>query len=532
MAGISINLAGDFSKLDELKSKAGKAAASIKSAFGSDLGKKMFAGVGVAAAAAFAGVVAAVKSAVDAGGELQDMMARTGAAGKGLVIMQRAFENAGLAASQVPAVLNKMQKALAGVNEEGEPTNEAFAKLGLSIQDLLTLDPVAAFQQIQSAISGIQDPAQRTAIAMELFGKSGGELLAVFQDSGAFSQAEQQVGSLGDTLADNAAALDAVGDAFGALDTKVQQVGAEVAVALLPQLEQLSEWLNATDFSAIGGGIGILAEKAIAFGSALADLAKYMPLMIAMEKIAGLVIGTDADPVKAAEMAAGMADPNYKRSDTATAPRTAQNLGYTDTPATATVPKTEAELNKEADLVQKAAEAAEKKAEAERKSAAEKAKSRAAALEEYNLDSAILSARLKSDAAKLASLEREKKIREEMKRLESAGFTTAEARKPAEAKVDAEAAATKKEDAAKKAEDERQKIQDTLQGKLDSARDQIDGQQFSSTIGSISSMQRIGGGGGAVGSGLDYARQAADLQREANTLMRQLIEVSRNPVEV
>jgi hypothetical protein len=231
-------------------------------------------------------------------------------------------------------------------------------------------------------------------------------------------------------------------------------------------------------------------------------------------------------------MAAGMADPNYKRSDTATAPRTAQNLGYTDTPATATVPKTEAELNKEADLVQKAAEAAEKKAEAERKSAAEKAKSRAAALEEYNLDSAILSARLKSDAAKLASLEREKKIREEMKRLESAGFTTAEARKPAEAKVDAEAAATKKEDAAKKAEDERQKIQDTLQGKLDSARDQIDGQQFSSTIGSISSMQRIGGGGGAVGSGLDYARQAADLQREANTLMRQLIEVSRNPVEV
>ena len=532
MAGISINLSGNFQALDDLKSKAGKAAASIKSAFGSDLGKKMFAGVGVAAAAAFAGVVAAVKSAVDAGGELQDMMARTGAAGKGLVVMQRAFENAGIAAAQVPAVLNKMQKALTGLNEEGEPTNQAFAKLGLSINDLLQLDPVAAFQQIQTAIAGINDPAQRTAIAMELFGKSGGALLAVFQDSGAFAQAEQQVGSLGATLAENAAALDAVGDAFGALDTKLQQVGAEVAVALLPQLEQLGEWLNRTDFSAIGGGIGIIAEKVVSFGTALAEVAQYMPLMIAMEKIAGLVIGTDADPVKAAEMAAGMADPNYTRSDTATAPRTAGNLGYTDTPATATAPKSEADIKQEADAADKAAKAAAQKAAADQKAAEAAAKSRALAQEQYNLDTAILSARLRGDAAGVAAAERKKKIYEEIKRLESAGFTTAEARGPAEAKVDAEAKATAQEDAKKSAEDERRKIQDTLQGKLDGARGKIDDQQFQSSVGSISAMQRVGGGGGAVSSGLDYARQAADLQREANSLMRQLIEVSRNPVEV
>ena len=514
MAGISITLGGNFSKLDELKDKAQKTAASVKSAFGSDLGKKIFGGVAIAATAAFAGVVASVKSAVDAGGALNDMMARTGASGEGLVVMQRAFENAGMAASQVPQALNKMQKALAGVNEEGEPTNQAFQKLGLSVGELIGLDPVAAFQKIQASISSIQDPASRTAIAMELFGRSGGEMLAVLTDSSAFSSAAEQVGGLGKTLSDNAAALDAVGDAFGALDTKVQQIGAEVAVALLPQLESLSGWLNETDFSAVGGGIGILAEKISSVASAFAGMAEYMPLMIVLQKFADMAIGTTADPKKAAEMAAKMADPNYvpTRDQPQAGPTLGGNPELTDPKkqATAKAKKSEPQGHSLADAIEKAKEAAAKKA---------------AAVEEYNMDSAILSARLRGDAIKLASLEREKKIREEIKRLESSGFSAKEARRPAEAKVDAEKKATDQEDA-------RKKIQDTLQGKLDTVKGKMDGQQFQSSLGPISDMQRVGGGGGAVSSGLDYARQSADLQREANGLIRQLIDLTRTPPEV
>lgn len=531
MAGISINLAGNFGKLDELKDKAHKTAGSIKAAFGSNIGKAMFAGVAAASAAAFAGVVAAVKSAVDAGGELNDMMARTGAAGKGLVIMQRAFENAGMAASQVPQALNKMQKALAGVNEEGQPTNEAFAKLGLSISELLTLDPVEAFKQTAEAISSIQDPAQRTAIAMELFGKSGGEMLAVLTDPAAFSGAAEQVGSLGDTLAANAAQLDAVGDAFGALDTKVQQIGAEVAVALLPQLEALGQWLNETDFSAVGGGIGIIVEKIASLGETLSELSKYMPLMILMNKMADITVGGDADPEKAKKMAEEWAanDPMHGKSRTDVE---AQKK------ATAEQVRSDAESakgakgrEKDAKDAERAAKAAEKKAEAERKATAEKEKSKAAAVEDYNMESRILSARLAGDKIRLAALEREKAIREEIKRLESAGFTKAEATRPAEAKVDAEKKAADKEAARKQAQDQKTALQEKLAGKVNQTREKLDDLQYQSSVGSISSMQRVGGGGGAVGSGLDYQRQVADLQREANGYLRELIEVSRQPIE-
>jgi hypothetical protein len=535
MAGISINLAGNFTKLDELKDKAQKTSASIKSAFGSNLGKAMFGGISVAAAAAFAGVVAAMKSAIQAGGELSDMMARTGADGAKLVVLQRAFENAGMAASSVPQVLNKMQKALAGVNEDGQETGNAFAKLGLSVGTLMAMDPAAAFRATSEAIARLPDPAQRAAAAMELFGRSGGELLVLMTDTTAFSAAEEQVGSLAQTLADNAAQLDAVADALELLDVKMQQVGVELAVALMPQLTAFANWMNETDFSSVGAGLGDMAEKIISFAQGIADVVKYIPAFMVLDKLANAAFGGDADPVKAKEKAKreidalmesqGWTGKGTGKSDSEAAAEKAANIAN---PFADARDQSKRDAEKQAEkAAEKAAKDAEKKADSDKKASEERARSRAAAMEEYNLESAMLSARLKGDAQKLAALEREKKIREEIDRLTRAGFTADEARRPAEAKVDAEKKAAEQEQARKDAEDEKKKIQETLQGKLADVQGRIEGQEFQSTVGAVSSMQRIGGGGGAVSSGLDYARQSADLQREANNYLRQLIDLNR-----
>lgn len=530
MAGISITLAGNFAKLDELKSKAHKTASSIKSAFGSDMSKAMFAGVAAGAAAAFAGVTAAVKKAVDAGGELNDMMARTGAEGKGLVIMQRAFENAGMAASQVPQALNKMQKALTGLNEDGEPTSKAFDKLGLSIANLIGLDPVEAFQQVSSAISAIEDPAKRSSIAMELFGRSGGEMLAVLSDPAAFANAEKQVGGLGQTLADNAARLDMVGDAFGALGTKVEQIGAEVAVALLPQLEAIANWLDETDFQTVGTAIGIAAEETGRWAQRIAEVVEYLPVFAAVRKLMEIASG-GGSAITADDQAKGlaMAQEWAKNGSNESRPQkeAKRREAAAQSTAEAAAMKAAKDQGSAGKQAEKSTKEAEKKADAERKAAEEKAKSRAEAIEEYNLESAILSARLRGDAEKLAALEREKKIREEIARLEQAGFTGAEARGPAAAKVDAEEKAKKADMARQDAEKEIREAEDFLRGRLEDVGRRQEGLQYQSSIGAVSSMRSIGGGGVAVASGLDYARQAADLQREANGLMRTLIDLVR-----
>lgn len=508
MAGISINLAGDFSALDDLRTRAAATAASVKDAFGSNIGKALFGGIAVAGAAAFAGVVAGVKSAIDAGGELNDMMARTGAAGEGLVVMQRAFENAGMAASQVPAALNKMQKALAGVNEEGEPTATVFGKLGLSIAELTALDPVAAFQKIQESISSIADPATRTAMAMQVFGKSGGEMLAVMTDATAFEQAAEQVGALGKTLSDNAAALDAVGDAFGSLDTKLQQIGVQVAVALLPQLTELGDWMSKTDFSAVGTGIGAIAASVTSLGDALAWVADNSGLQAFANATIGLESTRTAlkmDDEKQVFKVPTEAE-WQKNAAAGRQRRRASALGAADEIFGAILPKFDP----------KAAASEEAAAEKAKKEAAAQQGSRAAAGEEYNLEMKILAARLSGDTAAIDAAERRKQIQVEILRLTRAGFDPDAARRPATQKVDAEREAKATEE-----------IRHDIQGQLKEVQSKQFGLKFESTLGAVASMQRIGGGGGATSSGLDYQRQAADLQREGNDLIRQLIALNR-----
>jgi hypothetical protein len=536
MAGITINLAGNFGKFDELKDKAHKTAGSIKAAFGSNMGKAMFAGLSVASAAAFAGIVASVKKAIDAGGELQDMMAKTGASGKGLLVLQKAFENAGLAASDVAPALNRMQKALAGINEDGQPTNEAFAKLGLSVGSLMAMDPGAAFMKIGEALAGIQNPAQRAAVAMELFGKSGGNLLAVFTDAGAFEQAATQLGGLADLLPGMAGDADAVGDAFGSIDTKVQQLGAGIAAELMPNLLNVAKWINETDFTEAGTRIGMIGVKVAKVAELMGKVAKLSPAYQLGKAVEWVAFDggnmTEKEKADTAAKSKAESDKLYQESR-ANAKPASVTAAEVFNPFAADREKmrkdSEGKAAKEAERTAKAAEA---KAEADRKAAVETEKSRAAAAEECGLEKDMLAARIRGDAERLAKLEREKAIREEIKRLESAGFTAAEARKPAEDKVDAAKKASDIESSRQAAIDEKQRVQEVLAGKVNQSREKLDDLQYQSSVGSISSMQRVGGGGGAVGSGLDYQRQVADLQREANAYLRELIDVSRRDVEI
>lgn len=443
MAGISITLAGNFTKLDELKDKAQKTAGSIKNSFKAVTGSALFGGVAIAATAAFAGVTAAVARAIDKGGELNDMMLRTGASGKGLVILQKAFENAGLAASQVPQALNKMQKALAGVNEEGEPTNKAFQKLGLSIEELQKLDPVDAFRKTAQAIASIPDPARRAAAAMEIFGRAGGEMLAVMNDPGAYAQAREQVGSLAEMLPGVAGEFDTAGDAMASWTTKVEQLGTRIAITLLPSLERMTELMNSIDAGSF--------DWTDPFNADLKPVDKQ------------------AANQKAEDWASDDPMHGKSRTELQQAKLEAENAEFWARKEA----ERQASLKENAELAAKEAAAAKKAADQKKKESTTKANDAAAA----------------------------KKAHEE-------------------------------ESARRKEEQSKQEITDRLQGKISDVRARQEGHQFDSTIGAVSDMQRIGGGGGAVSSGLDYARQTADLQREANQLTRQLIELTRREVEV
>ena len=220
-----------------------------------------FAGKGILAIGAAAGVIGGVvgkgvHDALSAGADLDRLAARTGAPKKDLLILGQAFKDVGLSSDQVGPAVNRMQKALTGVNQEGQPTNKMFQRLGLDMEALRKLSPTEQFQKVGQAIANLKDPAERAAASMGLFGKSGGELNQLFSNPEAIKNAQQVLGGQADMLARNSARFEKVHTGLANIGTKVRGFFVGVAEALLPKLEALIDWLNKLDLSAIGAKLG------------------------------------------------------------------------------------------------------------------------------------------------------------------------------------------------------------------------------------------------------------------------------------
>lgn len=260
-AKISLDNSAFIKGINAVKAKAKEAADSIaKIGRGATAVITPLAAIGVAAAA---GLALGVKQAIDFGGALFDLSQRTGIAVKELVILQQAFKDSGISADQVGPVINRMQKAIAGVNEDGEPTNKMFEKLGINLDQLKKLNPADQFKQIQKAIGNLASPAEKTAAAIALFGKSAGELVTLFRDGKVFENAAQVIGGQADILAANAEKFDKVSDGFKNIGTKLTGFFVGVASEVIPSLLQATDALNATDLSEIGKKFGKSIQSGI-----------------------------------------------------------------------------------------------------------------------------------------------------------------------------------------------------------------------------------------------------------------------------
>lgn len=214
-------------------------------------------------AAQIGGLSIGVKNALDVGGRFSDLSTRTGAAVSDLAILEQAFKNNGLAAEAVGPSINKLQKALIGVNDEGEPTNKTFERLGLDMEALKNSSPIAQFNAVGAAINALQDPAERASAAMGIFGKSGGELVTLFADAGAFTQAAKEVGEQAGILERNAALFDKISDQLNLVGLKVQGFFVGMAEQIAPVIEPLMDFFAGTDFASVGQQFGAVIAQAI-----------------------------------------------------------------------------------------------------------------------------------------------------------------------------------------------------------------------------------------------------------------------------
>jgi len=230
-------------------------------------------------------------SAMEAGGALVDLSEQTGLAIDKLMVLQTAFKQAGLGAEEVQPVINKMQKAIESAATTGGPAASAFSKLGLSAQKLSGMGADQQLQLIGDAISKIQNPTERAATAMEVFGKSGGRVLALFA-SGGLDEAAQAVGKQAQLMRDNAGIFDRVTDILGTAATKLQGLYVGVASKVAPMLMTAVNAFKNIDLSGLGEQIGRIVSIVLeAFSEGVLGKLAFEALKYAFENSVNMLSG-------------------------------------------------------------------------------------------------------------------------------------------------------------------------------------------------------------------------------------------------
>ncbi len=148
---------------------------SVLQGIGQGIGQKLFAGL----EGALSSIPAALGRSLDFADGLSDTAVQFG-------VLEGAMERYSVAArgttagtEQIGAGIMKLQKNL---GEGSEATSRTLDAIGLSLKSLEGQAPDKQFDAVLGAIAKIPDPAQRTAVAMELLGKSGAALIPMAQN--------------------------------------------------------------------------------------------------------------------------------------------------------------------------------------------------------------------------------------------------------------------------------------------------------------------------------------------------------------
>ena len=133
--------------------------------------------------------------------------------------------------------------------------DDTIKKLGINLDELKKKTPAEQFRTLGSAINTIQDPSQKAAASMEIFGRSGAELLSLFSSDG-FGEAAAQVGTQAQILAKDAALFDDVGNKLALTGMKVRGFWVGVAEKVAPVLKPLLDKFASLDLASCGQKAG------------------------------------------------------------------------------------------------------------------------------------------------------------------------------------------------------------------------------------------------------------------------------------
>ena len=203
-------------------------------------------------------VVQGFGDALDLGGRLSELSARTGESAGKLLVLETAFKNSGLGAETVGVAINKLQNFMQDATNGGDKQVATMNRLGISLAELQGKTPTEQMQIFADKIAAIDDPTQRAAASSDVFGdKLGGKLLPLLNDfSPAIEDAREKVGSMEQVMDENAETFDAAGETIDAVKGKMAAFAAGVLSEVIPAVSGLGEEMAKVDFASFGEKVG------------------------------------------------------------------------------------------------------------------------------------------------------------------------------------------------------------------------------------------------------------------------------------
>ena len=246
--------------------------------------------------AAAAGVAVAFKGVTDQVGELADLGKVLDLSAQSLLNLQRSAQLAGVDAGELNQALFRLRGNLGDALVKGAgPAKDALDRLGLSAKTLSTIPADQQIAKITEELRKVQNPAERSALAIDLLGKQGPRLLEVADNAARLAEQAEKMGlALSDIEVRN---LELAGDAMDELSFIVKDTLTKALAQLAPYIIAIADNLKEAVVEA--GGFGNIVADSVIPALRLATQAAAVlaavfitgKLIAAVVAITGAVIG-------------------------------------------------------------------------------------------------------------------------------------------------------------------------------------------------------------------------------------------------
>ena len=209
-----------------------------------NIGTKL-AGLGAAMAAPLLG---AAKHFSSYGDQVAKMSKRTGMSVEALSELRYVASQTGTEFSSLEMAFRKMQRSIFDAGRGLSTQKDALDALGVTFDDLKNLKPEEQFKVLAEQLGKVEDDTKQAAISMMLFGRTGTNLIPMFE-AGAegITKLQQEAKKLGLTMSkEDAQAAEEFTDAMDALWKTVKMGVFNVGSALAPLLQELAETMTET----------------------------------------------------------------------------------------------------------------------------------------------------------------------------------------------------------------------------------------------------------------------------------------------